>query len=129
MSAVPKVKTGTRLEILISILLITGVVLSMLLEAAGMLAFYRSYHNLDVSSGNSFNIHGQDFFTYVFALIRGGEGGAALYLMSLGIVVLVLTPYIRVVMSAIFFALEKDYKFVFITAFVLVVLTLSLALH
>ena len=49
--------------------------------------------------------------------------------MTLGILVLILTPYIRVVVSIVYFARERDYRYVLLTLFVLVVLSLSLALH
>jgi hypothetical protein len=46
-----------------------------------------------------------------------------------GIVILLLTPYLRVVFSVLYFSFEKDYKYALITLFVLIVLTLSLTLH
>ncbi len=49
--------------------------------------------------------------------------------MTAGVIVLMLTPYLRVVLSAAYFAWEKDAKYVLITLFVLIVLTLSLVLH
>ena len=52
-----------------------------------------------------------------------------LYLMTLGITVLILTPYVRTVMSAFYFASMKDVKYLLITLFVLVILTVSLITH
>jgi len=55
--------------------------------------------------------------------------GSAILFMTAGIMVLILTPYIRVIASVIYFGWEKNFKYVLITLFVLVVVTLSLALH
>jgi uncharacterized membrane protein len=49
--------------------------------------------------------------------------------MTLGIAVLILTPYSRVLLSVLYFFWERDFKFCLITLFVLVILTLSLAAH
>jgi len=53
----------------------------------------------------------------------------ALAFMTMGIIVLVLTPYIRAITSAVYFGWERNWKYLAITLFVLFVLTLSLALH
>jgi len=51
------------------------------------------------------------------------------FLMTLGIATLILTPFVRVIASALYFAWKRDTRYVLITAFVLVALTVSLALH
>jgi uncharacterized membrane protein len=40
-----------------------------------------------------------------------------------------LTPYVRVILSAVFFTREKNFKYMMITIFVLIILTISLTLH
>lgn len=51
-------------------------------------------------------------------------------LISLGIVALLLTPYLRVLASMLFFAfVEHNWKYTAFTAFVLIVLTYSLVLR
>jgi uncharacterized membrane protein len=47
--------------------------------------------------------------------------------MSVGVVILILTPYVRVLMSVLYFAWEKNTKYILITLFVLLLLTISLA--
>ena len=42
---------------------------------------------------------------------------------------MILTPFVRVIVSAMYFAWKRDARYVLITAFVLVALTISLALH
>ena len=118
------------MEAVISYILIVGVVLCLILEITGLIFFYRAYHNFDFSESEVFKIQGHDFFGYILGLLRGGfTGGSAVQFMTAGIVVLLLTPLLRVVFSVGFFTRERDYKFVIITLFVLVVLTVSLTLH
>jgi uncharacterized membrane protein len=51
-------------------------------------------------------------------------------LISLGVVALLLTPYLRVLASMLYFALvEHNWKYTAFTAFVLIVLTYSLVLR
>ena len=120
----------TGLETVISRILLVGVILSLLLEITGLVLYYGTYHNLAISDSGAFNIKGHDFFSFIYGLMGGGfTGGAAIQLMTAGIVVLLLTPFLRVVFSVWFFVWERNYKFVVITIFVLVVLTISLILH
>src|SRR5262249_56390748 len=60
-----------------------------------------------------------------------GEGAVRpRLLVSLGIVALLLTPYLRVLASMLYFAfVEHDWKYTGFTAFVLLVLTYSLVLR
>jgi uncharacterized membrane protein len=46
-----------------------------------------------------------------------------------GVVILILTPYVRVLMSVLYFAWEKNTKYILITLFVLLLLTISLAVQ
>jgi len=47
-------------------------------------------------------------------------------LVNLGIAVLLLTPYVRVIASLVMFVVERDWKYVAFTGFVLATLTYSL---
>jgi uncharacterized membrane protein len=53
----------------------------------------------------------------------------AIGLMTLGIVLLILTPYIRAVLSVIYFGSRGNLKYLVITSFVLAILTVSLLIH
>jgi uncharacterized membrane protein len=79
---------------------------------------------------SSLYIHGQNFFSFIYDLItnRLAQGNAILFI-SLGIAALLLTVYIRVILSLIYFALKKDIKFTVLTAFVFVAITISMVLH
>jgi uncharacterized membrane protein len=121
----------SKLETAISYLLVAGIAASLLLIIVGLIFFYNSFGNLDISlSNSSMYIHGQNFFSFIYDLItnRLAQGKAILF-VSLGIATLLLTVYARVIVSVFYFARKKDIKYTVITAFVLIAITLSLALH
>lgn len=123
-------KREFRFETAVGYLLITGVVASLLIEIIGIIAFYVSYGNLEVSESKRMFIHGQNLFNFLYELIRGEyTQQKAVLLMTLGITILILTPYVRVIFSVLYFIWKKDIQYVWITIFVLIVLTLSLAAH
>jgi uncharacterized membrane protein len=120
----------SKLETVISILLIAGVVSSVALEAVGIALYFGVYGNVDVSSNSAVYIQGENFFAFVVEKVQNlFVSENALVCMTVGIIVLVLTPYIRGITSAVYFGWEKNWKYLAITLFVLFVLTLSLALH
>ena len=120
----------SKLDRAISYLLITGVIISLLLEILGVIILYLSYGHLNISQDTSVFIRGHDFFSFIYQQFKGGRAvGSAILFLTAGIIVLILTPYVRVIASVIYFAWEKNIKYVLITLFVLVVVTLSLALH
>ena len=120
----------SKLETAISYLLIIGVILSLLLEVGGIIVFYQSYGHLAISPDQSLFIRGHDFFSFIYNQFRERHTESrAILLMTAGIVILMLTPYIRVIVSVFYFAWEKNAKYVAITLFVLIVLTISLAWH
>ena len=121
---------GARLELALSRLLAAGVWTSLVLIAAGILLFYLQSGNLAVSERKAMFLREKNFFFFLYDLVRGEHfQGGALWTMALGMAVLILTPYARVLLSVLYFFREKDFKFSFITLFVLVILTLSLAVH
>ncbi len=121
-------RSESKLEGAIGYLLITGVVISLILEVLGITLLYHAHGRLSFSESKSMFIHGTSYFNFFSGLLHGGvQGGIELYLMTLGIAILVLTPYIRVVMSVLYFAWERNIKYTLITFFVLILLTLSLA--
>lgn len=119
----------SKFERAISYVLITGVVISLLFELIGILTFYRSYRDLHISENQALFLHGRNFFSFLIDLFRGGYfKKPPVLLMALGIAILILTPYVRVVMSVFYFAAVRNTKYVLITLFVLIILTLSLAI-
>ena len=119
----------SKLETAISYLLISGVVISLLLEIAGVTLYLHGHGNLVISHDQGVFIQGRDFFSFIYQLWGNNAGNTAILLMIAGIVVLILTPFIRIIVSVVYFGREKNWKYVFITLFVLLVITLSLTLH
>jgi uncharacterized membrane protein len=120
----------SRFEKVISYLLITGVILSLILEIVGIVLLYHSYGSLAISNESGIYIKGHDFFSFIYEQIQGRQTiKPAILFMTAGIIVLILTPYIRVIASVVYFTWQKNLSYVLITLFVLVVVTLSLALH
>jgi len=120
----------SKLETGISYLLIGGVTVSLLLEIVGIIILYHSHGHLAISQDTSMFIQGHDFFSFIYEQFQEKHmNGSAILFMTAGIMVLILTPYFRVIASVIYFGWEKNFKYVLITLFVLVVVTLSLALH
>jgi len=117
-----------NLERAISYVLIIGVVSSLILETLGITLFYHTYGRLTFSESRTMFLHGKSYFNFFLGLLhRESSQGTGLYLMTLGIAVLILTPYIRVLMSMAYFAWERNIKYTLITLFVLILLTVSLA--
>jgi len=122
--------TELKLESAISYLLITGVVVSLLLELSGLILYYLQNGNILISQGPGTFIEGNNFFSFIYEVLLGKRNGnAGVNLMTAGLLVLMLTPFLRVIFSIIYFAAVKNLKYVWITLFVLVVITLSLTLH
>jgi uncharacterized membrane protein len=120
----------TKLETIVSYLLMIGVNCSVMLEVLGITLYYSTYGNVQISQNQTVFISGQNFFAFIIDQMQhlfGSEN--AILFMTLGIVILILVPYIRVITSVIYFGWEKNRKYVLITLFVLIVLTVSLALH
>jgi uncharacterized membrane protein len=120
----------SRMESAISYLMITGVIISLLLEIIGLVLYFIQNGNFQISQTSGVFIHGKDFFSFVYQVLLGkNRNGVGITLITAGLIVLILTPFLRVVLSVIYFSSEKNMKYVWITLFVLVVITLSLSLH
>jgi uncharacterized membrane protein len=120
----------SNLENAISYLLISGVLLSLILLIIGMVLLWRKQGGLAVSQDPSVFVHGHDFFSFIYQEVtHGGLKGLPLQLITLGVVVLLLTPYVRVILSVVYFARDRNLKYVLITIVVLIILTISLTLH
>ncbi len=130
MTSEPLGSGESKLETVISFLLIIGVVASLFLEVVGLMLFYGHYASLNIMQNSFVFVHGENFFSFVATLFQGEytQNNAFLF-MTIGLVVLILTPYVRVVTSVIYFAWKKNRKYVLVTLFVLIILTISLALH
>ncbi|MEM0348696.1 MAG: DUF1634 domain-containing protein [Candidatus Caldarchaeum sp.] len=110
-----------KLEYIISAILITGVAASLVTTTWGLTLYCLTGCN-DVDFSDRYRVSSESFFFYVLHLPTSGAAG----LMAAGLVILMLTPYIRVVASLVYFLAKRDFKYTFITAFVLIILTISL---
>jgi uncharacterized membrane protein len=120
----------SKLESTISYLLILGVIFSLVLEAVGLILFYYSFANLNILENEAVFIRGDNFFRFVVTIFQGENmQNNAILFMTLGLITLIATPYIRVITSVVYFAWEKNRKYLLLTLFVLIILTVSLALH
>jgi uncharacterized membrane protein len=129
MSPKPK-DSESKFERAISHLLLIGVIASLFLIVFGITVFYGSYGNLNILETKAAFIRGENFFSFLYKLFQGeSEQEKAFFLMTLGIMILILTPYARVVLSVLYFLWMKDFKYIWITSFVLIILTISLVMH
>jgi uncharacterized membrane protein len=120
----------SKLEAAISYLLIIGIVTSLVLQVIGLVIFYYSYGHFHLSEDKEMFIRGQNFFSFIYGLLHGKyTHKSAILFMTLGITTLIVTPYLRVILSVLYFAWKMNIKYTLITVFVLVILTISLAFH
>jgi uncharacterized membrane protein len=130
MSQPPSTNGQSGLDRVIIGLLITGVMVSIVLEIVGMVLFLHYHGRLAVSPETTAYIHGRDLGFLVYHLTTMiPKQGIDIFLMTLGIIVLVMTPFTRVIVSIAYFAIERDLKFFCITLFVLTVLLASVLIH
>jgi len=116
----PRTELVRQAELVISHVLRGGVLLSAAIIVAGVVLFYIRY----LRTGGR-DMHYQSFPHTLSALgVQLAQGRSAAVIM-LGLLILLATPVLRVAVSIIAFALERDWIFTAITMFVLAVLLIS----
>ena len=119
---------GFDMEVLVGYILLVGVLLSMALIAIGVVWHWVATGQL----GLEYSISGMNLFKFVLVDIQQMFSGAfrpSLF-VNLGIAALMLTPYVRVLASLLYFAfVERNGKYTVFTGFVFAVLTYSLFLR
>lgn len=116
------------LEATLSYVLLYGVITSLIIISSGVALFFYQNRTLDINQ----LIHTANFAQFLSTSFGDMFAGkfTSFDIISTGIVVLMLTPYLRVVSSWIFFTVkEKNVKYFFITLWVLIILTVSLFLR
>jgi len=121
-------RTRIDVDLVIGYVLLGGVLTSMALLATGV-----AWHDVRAGElGLDYRLGGTTLFGFVVLDVQqlvAGEFRPRL-LVNLGIAVLMLTPYARVLASMVYFGcVERNWKYTAITAFVLAVLTYSLFLR
>jgi len=125
---VPPPSRDAQMDALVGYLLLSGVSLSMALIAVGLL-----WHRLRTGTFHlAYPIEGMNLFEFLLAEIRiaGQDRLRPQTLVDAGIAVLLLTPYLRVLASMLYFLFaQRNWKYSLFTAVVLGVLTFSLFLR
>ncbi len=117
----------SKLESAISWILLVGVVASVVLDSAGLALGYLNTHDLALPLSSTWHVQATNFFSFVESAVPSVSAGpSAVSLLTLGIILLILTPYLRVVASVIFYAARRDFRYLGITLLVLVIITISL---
>jgi len=117
-----------RLEIVISVVLRTGVIVSFILVAIGLALTLVQQPELVRGSASISEIlarHGSDFHRWSDVVTRLGHGDGRAIAM-LGLLVLISTPITRVAVSIGLFAYLHDRMFVWITLLVFLLLVVSI---
>jgi uncharacterized membrane protein len=116
------------LEILIGYILLGGVLISAVLLAIGLIWHWARWRNLRFEH----SIVGMNFFEFILSTLRQVSSHAVRprFILNMGIGILMLTPFVRVLASLFYFALkERNWKYTLFTGFVFCVLTYSLFLR
>jgi uncharacterized membrane protein len=116
------------METLVGFVLLIGVAASMILLLAGLAWQRITAGTLRIAAPRA----GLNLFGFVLANARAVASGTLgpRMLIDAGLAVLLLTPYVRVLASMVYFALaEHNWKYTLFTAFVFSVLTYSLFLR
>jgi len=119
--------TDKKLQIIVGNLLRYGVLLALITGATGGVLYlmhhgqeqvhYTEFIESDKSIGQLFN-----------EMIAGLKNGSARSVIFLGVIILFLTPPLRLVLSLFSFLLEKDYLYMVITLIVIIILGVSVTL-
>jgi len=124
-------KREETLDLSISYILIVGVIASVLFEIVGIFGYYYSNRDLSIVFAPDFALRGSNFFAYAAQTIQAllFRKWTSISVLAFGLVLLIITPYVRVVVSVAYFGLARNVKYLLITLFVLTTLTASLLLH
>jgi uncharacterized membrane protein len=116
--------SDTTIERMVSIVLRTGVLLAASVVLAGGI-YYLVRHGGEIADYRTFR--GQPSIDRILGeILRGAIDLRARSIIQAGILLLIATPIARVAFSLVGFGFERDYKYVGITALVLVVLLYGL---
>ncbi|HEX4749532.1 MAG TPA: DUF1634 domain-containing protein [Bryobacteraceae bacterium] len=122
--AAEKKMTDVQIELMVSVLLRAGVLISAAVVFVGGTLFLLG-HGSETINVSKF-VGQPSIDRRIPEILEGALSGRARSIIQLGILLLILTPVARVVLSIIGFAAEKDSKYVVVTVIVLAVLLYSL---
>lgn len=117
--------TDQRLEVIISVMLRTGVMIAAAVVLLGGIC-YLTKHGGEQPQYHVF--HGTpETYRDIGSIIHDVGPGNCQAVIQLGLLLLILTPIARVAFSAVGFALERDHTYIVLTLIVLGILIYSLA--
>lgn len=116
--------TDQSIERTVSVVLRTGVVISGLIVLLGGIYFLMR-HSHESANYHVFRVQTYSGH-YIADILRGVWSLQGRSIIQLGVLCLIATPIVRVMVSLIGFALERDRTYVLITSIVLAVLLYSL---
>ncbi len=120
----PRKITDRQVEQFIGLLLRAGVIVAACVALAGGV-WYLSQHGNDVPQYGTF--HGEPLsLTRVSAVISTALAPRSDAIIQLGLLILIAVPILRVAVSIVAFALERDPLYCLVTALVLAILLFSL---
>lgn len=123
-------ETGAIPESVTSYVLMGGLALSVAFEVIGIALFYAQSGSFNYQFTPQWQMTGPDFFTYTLSLLESaGTYSSPIALMALGVAILMLTSYVRVLTTLLHFAFVKNLKYTAICIFVLLLLTITLYVH
>lgn len=89
---------------------------------------YLMGHSTDIENYSVFHENDRNIFEVITTIYNGVIQGNGESLIFFGIILLFLTPVLRVLLSLFAFLLEKDYLYVVITLIVIFIILVSVAL-
>lgn len=115
------------ISVLLGNTLRSGVYLSLAVALTGGV-FYLHRHGREpnIFVGQPFTEHDENIAGLLRDTFHGILHGRGYYIIELGVLLLIATPIMRVLLSLVAFAFEKDRLYVCITAIVLLVITISM---
>ncbi|RXM44419.1 DUF1634 domain-containing protein [Flavobacterium sp. YO64] len=88
---------------------------------------YLMHHGSDIENYSVFKENDRNIFEVISTVYQGVLQGNGEYLIYFGIILLFLTPVLRVIFSLFSFFLEKDYLYVVITLIVILIIITSIS--
>lgn len=89
---------------------------------------YLMHHSTEIENYSVFKENDHDIFEVILSIYSGVIQGNGASLIFFGIILLFLTPVLRVLLSLFSFILEKDYLYVAITLIVILIILTSVSL-
>jgi uncharacterized membrane protein len=118
-----------KVELLLSTILRTGVFVSLAVIITGTIVRFVHHHDyLDSQPQTHALITGDSFPHTMKSVITGVRQGRSDAIITIGLLLLIATPVMRVAVSILAFAYQRDMTFILLTSFVLAMLILSFIL-